>query len=161
MSADRSIDRGAVPRPEQDVTNRLLTTAALLPDGTTVRLKARAFELVQERVLRSMADLTVSDVARIYHVSPSTVRAWIRSGLLEAYRVGKRYFVTRSAMEAFSDYAICQAVLEKLERDGVLVKNGKYRPGEGGILEPVYVLVEYAEQPGTGGGSDDLCDNRS
>ena len=161
MSADRSIDRGAVPRPEQDVTNRLLTIAALLPDGTTVTLKASAFPLAQERVSRSMADLTVSDVARLYDVSRSTVRAWIRSGLLEAYRVGKRYFVTRSAMEAFSDYAICQAALEKLEREGVLVKNGKYRLGREGILEPEYVLVEDAEQPGTGGGSDDLCHNRS
>ena len=60
-----------------------------------------------------------------------------------------------------TEYAMSQAVLEHLEREGVLVKNGKYRPGEGGILEPVYVAVEYAKQPGTGGGSDDLCDNRS
>ncbi len=46
-----------------------------------------------------------------------------------------------------TEYAMCQAVLEYLEREGVLVKNGKYRPGEGGILEPVYVAVEYAKQP--------------
>ena len=98
------IDHGVLPLPEQDATNRLLAIAALLPDGATVTLTARAFqELAQEQEYRSMADLTVSDVARIYDVSHSTVRAWIRSGLLEAYRVGKRYFVTPPAMEAFKE----------------------------------------------------------
>ncbi|OGO22706.1 MAG: hypothetical protein A2144_06660 [Chloroflexi bacterium RBG_16_50_9] len=34
--------------------------------------------------------LTVSEVAEVLHVHPNTVRAWSRSGLLKAYRVGYR-----------------------------------------------------------------------
>ena len=34
--------------------------------------------------------LTVSEVARLLHVHPNTVRKWQKQGLLRAYRLGRR-----------------------------------------------------------------------
>ncbi len=50
---------------------------------------------------RSLADLTVADVARLLRRSPGTVRDWIRRGELEAYQLGKEYRVTRAALTTF------------------------------------------------------------
>ncbi len=81
---------------------RLLAIASLLPEGATITLTAHAFrELAEEQKLQSLVDLAVRDVAQIYGVSESTVRSWIRSGRLEAYKVGRRYFVTQTGMKKF------------------------------------------------------------
>lgn len=150
-----SINHGVLPLPEQDVTNRLLAIAALLPVGATVTMTAHAFqELAQEHVLRSMADLTVSDVARIYDVSRSTVRAWIRSGLLEAYRVGKRYFVTPAAIEAFKN--------GKRERGRRSVAQGSTEQAETSKLGSWRRVRSHQEKQTTRSSScDNACDNRS
>ncbi len=39
-----------------------------------------------------------------------------------------------------------QAIFEELERDGLIVKTGEYRPGRWGILEPVYAATEYTSR---------------
>jgi excisionase family DNA binding protein len=50
----------------------------------------------------SLGDLTVAQVAALVGRRPSTVRAWIRDGRLESYRLNKRdYRVTRVALSAF------------------------------------------------------------
>ena len=46
--------------------------------------------------------LTVDEVAKQLRVSPETVRAWIRSGELEAINVGK-YLIYPSALEDFKE----------------------------------------------------------
>lgn len=48
------------------------------------------------------ADLTVDEVAQFFNRSPITVRAWIRSGELRAYRFkGREYRITHSALEEY------------------------------------------------------------
>jgi excisionase family DNA binding protein len=48
------------------------------------------------------ADMTVAEVATLFNRSPQTVRAWIRHGDLDAYRLWeKEYRVTRDALEGF------------------------------------------------------------
>ena len=49
------------------------------------------------------SDLTVTQVASRVGRSPGRVRAWIRSGELEAYWLGKEYRITRPALAAFRD----------------------------------------------------------
>ncbi len=46
--------------------------------------------------------LTVDEVAKQLRVSPETVRAWIRSGELDAIDVGK-YLIYPSALEDFKE----------------------------------------------------------
>ena len=46
------------------------------------------------------ADLKVEDVAEFFGRSPTTVRAWIRAGTLDAYKSGREYRITRRALEA-------------------------------------------------------------
>jgi len=48
-------------------------------------------------------DLTVAEVAAKLGRSDGTVRAWIRSGKLEAYWLGHEYRITRSALATFRD----------------------------------------------------------
>ena len=61
------------------------------------------------------ADLTVLQVAERFGRAASTVREWIASGRLEAYRLrGREYRVTRGALEAF----------EKNERQRTNTENG-------------------------------------
>ena len=47
--------------------------------------------------------LTVTEVARILHVHPNTVRLWSKIGVIKAYRIGKRrdYRFHMSDIEAF------------------------------------------------------------
>ena len=43
----------------------------------------------QNKVPQGM--LTVSEVARILHVHPNTIRTWSDKGLIKAYRIGYRH----------------------------------------------------------------------
>lgn len=45
--------------------------------------------------------LTPVQIAKEQGVTPVTVRSWIRSGKLPAYRVGGRIFVKRVDLDAF------------------------------------------------------------
>ena len=48
------------------------------------------------------ADLTVDDVAQFFNRSPITIRTWIRSGELQAYRFkGREYRITHAALEEY------------------------------------------------------------
>ena len=48
------------------------------------------------------ADMTVFDVAALLNRSPQTVRSWIRTQALEAYRLqGREYRITAKALEVF------------------------------------------------------------
>ncbi|MBI3122548.1 MAG: helix-turn-helix domain-containing protein [candidate division NC10 bacterium] len=48
--------------------------------------------------------LSTGEVARLLHVSPVTVRCWIRAGKLPAYRVpGGHYRIARSEFRIFLD----------------------------------------------------------
>ena len=48
------------------------------------------------------SDLTVEDVAQVFNRSPVTVRTWIRSGELRAYRFrGREYRITHLALEEY------------------------------------------------------------
>ena len=38
-------------------------------------------------------------------------------------------------------YSLVQLAIDELERKGLIMKNGQYRPGRGGLLEPVYVAT--------------------
>ena len=48
-----------------------------------------------------MVYMTVAEVARQLRVDESTVRIWIRSGMLPAIRVGRQYRIARSDYEYF------------------------------------------------------------
>ncbi len=86
--------------------DRLRTLADALPDGAAVTLPV---SLIRSWLVQSVpadpdhhADMTVADVAAMLDRSPQTVRAWIRHGDLDAYRLrGREYRVTRGALEAF------------------------------------------------------------
>lgn len=56
--------------------------------------------LLEDRTMSK--DLSVKEVASEIGVSPSKVRALIKSGIIAAYRPGKRSFrVTREALETY------------------------------------------------------------
>jgi excisionase family DNA binding protein len=42
--------------------------------------------------------LVVEDVARVSHASVAAVRDWIRSGLLPARKLGKRWLISRTEL---------------------------------------------------------------
>lgn len=49
----------------------------------------------------SSNDLSVGCVSRNLGVSPTTIRRYIRDGKMKAYRIGGRWRVPETAMEAF------------------------------------------------------------
>ena len=74
-----------------------------LPDGGSIILPV---ETVKERLKENGSgldsDLTVEEVGEFFHRSPVTVRAWIRSGELRAYRFkGREYRITHTALEEY------------------------------------------------------------
>ena len=45
--------------------------------------------------------LTVSDVAELLDVSDRTVRNWVQTGVLKAYRFGREYKITQTHLNEF------------------------------------------------------------
>ena len=45
--------------------------------------------------------LTVSDVAELLDVSSRTVRNWVQTGVLKAYRFGREYKITQTYLNEF------------------------------------------------------------
>ena len=52
---------------------------------------------------RPAPDFTTRDLASRYSRSSSTIREWIRGGMLKAYRVGSEYRVTPQDLARFED----------------------------------------------------------
>lgn len=49
--------------------------------------------------------LTVEEVAAESRAHPNAVYGWIQSGRLEAKKVGRRYLVSRAALQRFLDFS--------------------------------------------------------
>ena len=90
--------------------DRLRALAEALPANGTISLtKADLLELVEGEPLAGMTQATIPDgdlnlhqVAGRYGRSPSTVRDWVRTGRLRAYKLnGREWRVTPSAIAAF------------------------------------------------------------
>ena len=94
------------------LANRVRHLIDGVPDGGSVSLPVeclRAWLAGSEGDLER--DMTVANIAELFHRSPVTVRAWIRAGRLRAYRFrGREYRVSSSALEAF--------VAQERERSG-------------------------------------------
>jgi excisionase family DNA binding protein len=87
-----------------DVAGRIRGMIDGVPDEAAVLLPVRILRTLVEVDAgdESLGDLTVEQVAALMGRRASTVRAWIRDGRLEAYRLNKRdYRVTRLALAAF------------------------------------------------------------
>ena len=44
------------------------------------------------------AYFSVTETAQVFRVRPETVMAWCRSGLIEARKIGGKWFISRSAV---------------------------------------------------------------
>ena len=66
-----------------------------------------------------LADMTIGEVAEILERAPSTVRAYIRSGRLSAYRFGRQYRTTPAALRAFRDELRGGELSRRREKVGV------------------------------------------
>ena len=70
-----------------------------VPDGGAVLLPVEQFRALVARSEDGLElDLTVFDVAELFGRSPVTVRAWIRSGRLGAYRFRSRAAYSRQGL---------------------------------------------------------------
>lgn len=91
--------------------DRLRGLVEHLPAGASVVLPASELAELLREIGRSEpaaalgavgADLTVQDVARMFGRSPSTIRGWITSGRLEAYRLaGRELRIERAALDRY------------------------------------------------------------
>lgn len=59
--------------------------------------------------------LTVEEAADILHVTPKTVREWIRKGELVGLKFGKQWRIRRLDFNAFADQAVTAAQRQKLQ----------------------------------------------
>lgn len=51
--------------------------------------------------LENTTAYTVQEVAEMLHKTPTTIRKYIRTGELKAKQVGRPYYITEKALEAF------------------------------------------------------------
>jgi excisionase family DNA binding protein len=87
-----------------DVADRIRQMIAGVPDEAAIVLPVPILRTLVEvdAADDALGDLTVTQEGALVGRRPSTVRAWIRDGRLEAYRLNKRdYRVTRVALAAF------------------------------------------------------------
>ena len=90
-----------------DVRDRLRRMAEALPEHGSVTLtRADLLELAEaastEAAEELLGDYTVTQVADMFQRAPQTVRDWIKSGRLRAYKLnGREYRITRAAAEEF------------------------------------------------------------
>ena len=90
-----------------DPRDRLRAIAEVLPEHGSVTLtRADLLELAEASLTDAaeepLGDYTVAQVADIFQRAPQTVRDWIKSGRLRAYRFNRReYRITRVAVEAY------------------------------------------------------------
>jgi excisionase family DNA binding protein len=88
------------------VLDRLGALADALPDGGTITLTKSALmnllDLKDGDDLDAQADLTLQQTADRFGRSPSTVRDWIRSGAIDAYKLNRREWrITHGALADF------------------------------------------------------------
>ncbi len=73
-----------------------------IPTGAMIALPVDTVrEWLKENGSGLDPDLTVEEVATSFNRSPVTVRGWIRDGQIRAYRLGREYRITESAVEEF------------------------------------------------------------
>ena len=87
------------------IATRLSAICDQLPDGAAVSLPVGTLrQWLAEGSDDVTPDLTVTDIAAQLGRHPSTVRGWIRAGLLESYKLNEReHRVTRAALSDFLD----------------------------------------------------------
>jgi excisionase family DNA binding protein len=92
------------------ISDRLQKLLDLLPEQGAIMLPCSdvrgwlaedAEEAATEDLRRISPDPDVAQLCELFKRSPSTVRGWIRSGQLKAYRSGRGYRATPEAIEAF------------------------------------------------------------
>ena len=78
-----------------------------MPDGGSVVLPVDALrEWLDDSAPGVEPDLTVDEVAEFFGRSPVTIRTWIRSGELRAYKFNNReYRIPRAALQELMDRA--------------------------------------------------------
>ena len=91
-----------------DVCERLRRIAEVLPEHGSVTLtRSDLLELAESALTEDVAesppaDYTVAQVADMFQRAPQTVRDWIKSGRLQAYKLnGREYRITRAAVDEF------------------------------------------------------------
>lgn len=87
------------------LSDRLRRMIDGVPEGGSVTLPVEAVEGWLSETGGSLDyDLTVKEVGKFFDRSPTTIRAWIRTGRLEAYHFrGNEYRITPAALEDFRD----------------------------------------------------------
>ncbi len=87
------------------LSDRLMRMIDGMPDGALTTLPVEALKgWLSENRSGLDHDLTVEEVAKFFDRSPSTIRAWIRAGRLEAYHFrGNEYRITHAALEEFQE----------------------------------------------------------
>ena len=85
------------------LSDRLTRMIDGMPDGASIVLPVDAVrEWLSENGGGLDHDLSVEEVGKFFDRSPVTVRGWIRTGRLEAYRFrGREYRITHAALEEF------------------------------------------------------------
>ena len=88
-----------------NLSDRLTRMIDGMPDGASITLPVEVVKgWLSENGSGLDHDLTVGEVAKFFGRSPSTIRAWIRAGRLEAYHFrGNEYRITHSALERFQN----------------------------------------------------------
>lgn len=89
---------------------RLRLIAESLPDGASVTFTREGLRgLISESTGNGRhpstheVDLPAKDVASLFDRSPSTVRGWIKEGMLKAYKFGREWRVTHAALQEFQE----------------------------------------------------------
>jgi excisionase family DNA binding protein len=117
-----------------DVCDRLRRIAETLPEHGSVTLsRADLLELVEAALTEAadepLGDYTVAQVGDMFQRSPQTVRDWIKSGRLRAYKLnGREYRITQVAVEEF---------LEQ-QRNGTPDSGGRKKAADLGAWRDVY-----------------------
>lgn len=58
-------------------------------------------QYLESKSMTKPVTYTVEDIAEVLHVTPDSVRRWIREGKMQAARIGNGYVITRTELERY------------------------------------------------------------
>ena len=122
--------------------DRLRQMVYALPTEAGIMLPVAVLRMwLNEEADDPLADLTVAEVVTKFGRAEGTVRAWIGSGELAAYWLGREYRITRSALATFR--------VRQRERQGPpeLPASASVAPADLGAWRKVRDIKEQATTP--------------